>query len=265
MPIRVEIAESMNHGILSAIIALIVYHLYDNMKDLPFHYMTQTEYPICHLMNGTFCGRISYLLIAVIIYWVYIQATTALALPVNNALQDPPANAIHGIGIGAGIAILSIVISLLFGFVELKGINYDMLTTIPIIIFGMMMTGMTEELIFRALPINALRPYVSESLLVIGTACVFGMVHMQYSFSYGITAFIAGLLLGFGFLKYGLFWAAGLHASFNTVETAFYSTMKYKVKNPSIAGERKTPDDDGLGTSFVELALLCFLKYTNYL
>jgi len=255
----------MNHSILSAIMALIVYQLYDNMKELPFHYITQTEYPLCQFMNGSFCCRISYLVIAVILYWVYVQATESLSLPVKDALQDPPANAIHGIGIGAGMAILSIIFNILFGFVELKGINYDMLTHIPIIIVGMMMTGMTEELIFRALPINALRSYVSESLLVIGTACIFGIAHLQCSFQYAITAFVAGLLLGFGFLKYGLFWAAGLHASFNTVETVFYNTMKYKVKNQSIAGERKTPDDDGFGTSFVELAVLCFLKYTNYL
>ncbi len=255
----------MNHGILSAMMALSAYLFFDNTKELPFHYITQTEYPICEWMNNTFCSRISYFVIAILIYYIYVQGTNILSIPVKDALQDPPENAIQGMGLGIGIAIISIMFNILSGFVEIKGINYEMFKFIPIIIIGMAMTGMTEELVFRALPINALRPYVSESLLVIGTAIIFGLVHVQYSVYYGIAACVAGLLLGYGFLKYGLFWAASFHTAFNTVETTFYSTMKYKVKNSFIAGERKTPDDDGVGTSLVELALFCFLKYTNYL
>jgi len=215
-------------------------------------------------MNGTFCGRISYFVVAVLIYYIYRESTVFLTMPVRDAWNDPPVNAFQGVAFGVGIALVSILSNILFGFVEVKGINYKMLKFLPVIILGMTLTGLTEELVFRALPINALRPYVSDSVLVVGTALLFGMVHVQYSVYYGVAAFVAGLLLGYGFLEYGLFWAAGLHAAFNAVETSFYSTMKYRVKNPVIAGERKTPDDDGVGTSLVELVLVCYLKYTNY-
>ena len=255
----------MSPELLSGILALSTYGTYEYGKDLPFHYITQTDHAICHWMNGTFCGRISYIVMAIIVYTLYIISTKALSVPVQNALQDPPKNGIAGLGIGATIATVSIFLNVLFGFIELKGIDYKKLALIPIIVTGMVMTGFTEELVFRALPINALRPYVSEHILVLGTALLFGYVHAGYSLYYGVSALIAGLLLGYGFLKYGLYWAAGLHTAFNTVETSFYTVFQYKVKNAFLAGERKTPDDDGLTSAFVEGLALLALKYTGYL
>jgi len=41
--------------------------------------------------------------------------------------------------------------------------------------------------------------------------------------------------------------------------------MKYKVINSTMAGERKTPDDDGALTGIVEAGLLGLLKYIGYL
>jgi len=252
-------------GFASAGMALVAYMAYNAMKDLPFNYITQTDHALCHWMNGTFCGRISYLIMLILIYGIYIQTATLASVPVKNAFQDPIKNGISGLGIGAGIAISSIVLNLLFGFIELKGISYEKFVFLPIILLGMTMTGFTEELLFRALPINALRGYVSDSLLIIGTALLFGFVHLEYSLYYGFAATISGLSLGYGFLKYGLFWASGFHTAFNTVETSFYSVMKYKVINSTMAGERKTPDDDGALTGIVEAGLLGLLKYIGYL
>lgn len=251
--------------LLSVGLAFLAYVTYNATEGAAFRYITQTDFPLCGWMNGTFCDRISKILTVLLVYYVYIQTSSALSVPATNAFQDPPKHAVEGVGIGAGIAVTSIVLSLLFGFVDLKGIDFEKLVYAPIIVVGMLMTGCTEELVFRALPINALRPYVPESLLVLGTALLFGFVHLEYSLYYGFAAFVAGLLLGSGFLKHGFFWAAGLHAAFNTVETTFYSSMKYKIKNPLMAGERKTPDDDGVMTSIVELAALLGLKYMNYL
>ena len=257
--------ESIHNGLLSAGAALIAYLSFEYGKNIPFRYITQAEYTTCEWMNGTFCSRMSDFVMILLIYYVYIQAFTFSSLPIKNALQDPPRNAISGVCIGAGSAFISVVLNLLFGFIELRGIDYMKLLYVPIILIGMMFTGITEELLFRALPINALLPYVSESVLVIGTALLFGFVHMRYSLYYGFSAFIAGLLLGYGFLAHGLFWAAGFHTAYNTVETTFYSTTKYKVVSPFMAGERKTPDDDGLTTSLVETIIFCLLKYVGYL
>lgn len=246
--------------------AAAAFILYTFAKDLPFNYITQTEYSICSWLNYSFCARIAAVATALIVYIAYLEITRVVAIPVKNALLDPPDQWQNGSIIGAGIMLLSIAINVVFGFIELTGVNYEKLTYYPIIVFvGMLMTGFTEELMFRALPINALRNYLSEDLLVVLTALYFGYIHSGNSLYYGFSAFIFGLITGYGFLKYGLYWASALHASSNTVETLFYSICKYKVQNAAMAGGRDTPDDDGSTTSLVQLAALFALKYMGYL
>jgi len=241
--------------------AAAAFIVYTFSKDLPFNYITQTEYSICSWLNYSFCARIAAVATALIVYIAYLQIS-----PDKNALLDPPAQWQNGAIIGAGIMLLSIAINIAVGFIDLKGIDYDKLTYYPIIVLvGMLMTGFTEELMFRALPINALRDYLSEDLLVALTALYFGYIHSGNSLYYGFSAFIFGLITGYGFLKYGLYWASALHASSNTVETLFYSICKYKVQNAAMAGGRETPDDDGSTTSLVQLVALFALKYTGYL
>jgi len=243
-------------------IAMATFLIYKRVKDLPFSYITQTDYDLCKWLNGSFCSRIASLVAAVLVYSLYLQISTAVQKPVQNALRDPLPPGLDGALIGAGIMGLSIVANIVFGFIELKGIDYGKLTVFPLI--GMLMTGFTEELMYRALPINALRPYLSDDALVGLTALLFGYIHSQ-SLYYGISAALFGLLTGYGFLKYGLYWAAALHAASNTVETMFYSVFKYKVKNPVMAGLRSTPDDDGTTTSLIQLLVLFGLKYIGYL
>lgn len=243
-------------------IAMAAFLIYKWTKDLPFHYITQTDYDLCKWLNGSFCSRIASIVAAILVYSLYLQSSRVVQKPVKNALQDPLSPGIDGALIGAGIMGLSIIANIVFGFIELKGIDYGKLSIIPLI--GMLMTGFTEELIYRALPINALRLYLSDDILVGLTALFFGYIHSQTVY-YGISAALFGLLTGYGFLKYGLYWAAALHAASNTVETMFYSIFKYKVKNPVMAGLRSTPDDDGTTTSLIQLIVLFGLKYIGYL
>jgi membrane protease YdiL (CAAX protease family) len=258
-------SEPLTTGLISFTTMVIAYLSYIYTKDIPFNYITQTDYSICDLMNGTFCSRISYLIIAVSVYFIYIQINNSLSIPVKNAIEDEPKQAINGIYIGALISILSILINILFGFIELNGINYQISLFYPFIIcIGMLMTGFTEELLFRALPINALRSYVSDDILVLVTAIFFGYIHSGYSFYYGISSFVFGILIASGFLKYGLYWAAGLHFAHNTIETIFYSIVKFKNNNPLMAGERSTPDDDGSTTTIITFLSAIILKYLNY-
>jgi len=251
--------------ILSPLLAFITYTLHGYVKTIPFSYITQNDYAICHWMNDTFCSRISSFVAIICIYFAYLQAIQVLSLPTKNALADPPRNGFEGAYIGAGCAILSFALNNIFGFLDIKDINPLALLNIPIIMLGMIMTGVTEELLFRAIPINALLPYLSKDIIVIGTALLFGYVHASYSVYYAFSTCISGLLLGYGFVSHGFFWAAGFHTAYNTVETTAYTTCKYKVKNPFMAGERKTPDDDGITSSIVELVVFGMLKYVGYL
>ena len=90
------------------------------------------------------------------------------------------------------------------------------------------------------------------------------ILHLKCSLKYGIVAFITGIVLGVGYLHYGLYWCVGLHALFNFVETSLYTITNTKVSNKIMGGERKTPDDDGMMTALVELIGLYSFYYFGY-
>jgi len=46
------------------LVVALAYIVYDHIKDLPFNYITQTNYAVCEKMNNTFCIRISYFVMA---------------------------------------------------------------------------------------------------------------------------------------------------------------------------------------------------------
>ena len=255
----------MLESIVSFLLATIVYISSFFMRDIPFNYITQKDFDLCKMMDGTFCSRTSLFFFTTAIYNIYTFVSDYLSVPVKNALQDSPYKFIDGAVIGLVLSVSSILINILTGFIEITGIDYKKIWFIPAIIIGMLFTGTTEEILYRALPINALRPYISENILIPITALFFGYVHSGNSLHYGLTTTISGLLLGYGFLKYGLYWAIGLHSKFNMVEASFYTVFKYKVNNKLMAGERTTPDDDGLTSGLVELAALIGLKSSGYL
>jgi len=60
-------------------------------------------------------------------------------------------------------------------------------------------------------------------------------------------------------LIYGLFWCIGFHWLFNFVETCLYTFTKTVPINKTMAGERKTPDDDGLTTTIVESVFIIYM------
>jgi hypothetical protein len=128
----------------------------------------------------------------------------------------------------------------------------------------MMMTSFSEELIYRGLLIGVTKPFLNTNISVLLSALVFGYVHVKSSLKYGIAAFITGIILGFGYLRYGLYWCVGLHALFNFVETSAYTVTNIKVINKLMVGERKTPDDDGMMTLLVELIVLYGLYHFGY-
>ena len=55
------------------IVVIIAYNIYNYIKDLPFSYITQTNYELCKKMNSTFCIRIAYFVIAIIVYLITIK------------------------------------------------------------------------------------------------------------------------------------------------------------------------------------------------
>ena len=128
---------------------------------------------------------------------------------------------------------------------------------------GMSMNSITEELIYRGLFIGFARQFINDNLCVLVSSAVFAYVHAAYSLQYAVSAFISGLILGFGYLRYGIYFSIGFHALFNFFETAIYTITKFSVLNNFMAGERKTPDDDGITTTILNGILLVYLFVTK--
>lgn len=248
--------------IIPFLLITISYIAYDYVKDLPFHYITQSNYTLCDKMNGSFCTRIAYLVMAIIVYFITIEClkitSTWQNTPiVKNALtNDKVSNFGYGALIGGSIAMLAYIANNIFGFIDFKKYVSTSWNNILTILSGMILTGFTEEIIFRGLLIGGTKLFINSNISLLLSSLIFGYIHMGYSLVYGIAAFIKGILLGFGYLKYGLYWSAGLHAIFNFVETTLYTITKTKVVNKIMGGERKTPDDDGFTSSLIDMVFL---------
>ena len=255
------------------VIVIVAYNIYNYIKDLPFHYITQTNYGLCEKMNNTFCVRISYFVMAIVLYLLTIKFIN-LTLPedapkvINAVTNDKPSFFGFGSLIGGGISALSYLYNIIFGFSLFNGFKqnsvYDTTKNLITIFTGMTMTSVSEELIYRGLMIGVTKQFLNTNICVFLSALIFGYVHLKCSLKYGIVAFITGIILGYGYIHYGLYWCIGLHALFNFVETSLYTITNIKVINKVMGGERVTPDDDGMTTPLVELIVFFSLYYFGY-
>jgi len=255
------------------LIVIISYNIYNNIKDLPFSYITQTNYSLCKKLNNTFCVRIAYLVMAIIVYLLtinYINLTLPTEPPqvINTITNDNPSYFGFGSLVGGVIPIISYILNIILGFSSFNGFKENSLVNITknltTIFSGMIMTSFTEELIFRGLLIGITKQFLNSTICVFLSALIFGYVHLNSSLKYGIAAFIFGILLGFGYLHYGLYWCVGFHALFNFIETSLYTITNTVVYNKLMCGERRTPDEDGIMTPLIEIIVLYFFYYFGY-
>ena len=140
------------------VIVIVAYNIYNYIKDLPFHYITQTNYGLCEKMNNTFCIRISYFVMAIVLYLLTIKFIN-LTLPedapkvINAVTNDKPSFFGFGSLIGGGISALSYLYNIIFGFSLFNGFKqnsvYDTTKNLITIFTGMTMTSVSEELIYR--------------------------------------------------------------------------------------------------------------------
>ena len=249
---------SIYNTFLSIIFALSGYNLFSLTKDLPFNYITQTDYAICKKMNSSLCVRIAYGLISLIVYFISLYAINFAIVgnKVENAFKDNITFFKNGSLLGLSFAIGSFLLNYIFGFIKINKFKFKEIMKAPTILLGMLLTGLSEELIFRGILIGFTKPFINPVISVIASASYFGFVHYKYSPVYGISALISGLILGFSYLYYGIYWCIGFHALFNFTETFLYTITDVSVGNKIMAGERKTPDDDGLTTSLIEIIYL---------
>jgi len=219
---------------------------------------------MCDEMNQSFCGRIANFVVVLPVYAAALAGfnrilSTQTQQQVENALI-PEKGAFKALARGglvaATVALLVYGLNLLLQFSRWKGTAAVPAKQVALLFSGMFLTSVCEEVLYRGVLLGFTAPFMPNPWIsVVGSALVFGYVHLEYSWVYGVTAFVAGLLLGAAFLKYGLYWCIGFHWLFNFTETLLNTVGKTVSKNKLFAGERKTPDDDGLTTALVEAAL----------
>ena len=239
-------------SVLVVVAAFAAYQYLMFVVNFPFNYIYQSKYAVCSALNNTFCTRIQYAVAALVIYSITVRF---LAVK-NEVLDFNPTRLSQGAMLGGGVAAAAYCINLALGFTRFKswvGVNVSNLATQ---FAGMSMTGFTEELLYRGLLVGVAQNYANPYLCVVVSALYFGYVHLQYSVMYGLSAFGAGLLLGLGYLSYGLYWCVGFHSLFNFLETGLYTLTRVKVLNALMGGARKTPDDDGLTTPLLEMGII---------
>jgi len=253
--------------IVSILLAGLTFVSFDYVKNLPFHYITQTKYAICNEMNNDFCSRIANFFAMIIVYFIALTCFNAINIKLN---QDPIANVFSAstvdfnlkmLAFGSVVAVIVAVsvfsTNLALGFSKFKSFNQVSVQKLFVAFVGMFMNSVSEELLYRGVLVGFIAPFLQHPMLsVVASSLVFGYVHFQYSLFYGVSAIVSGVLLGLGFLQFGIWWCIGFHWLFNFVETGLNTICKTVSKNKLFAGERKTPDDDGITTPIIELGLI---------
>lgn len=91
------------------------------------------------------------------------------------------------------------------------------------VIFAMLLVAATEELAFRGFTLSLLRKSMGDHKAVLAVSLLFGFLHLP-SLSYAFSALLAGILLGYAFLSYGIYYVIGWHFCWNCIESMFFST-----------------------------------------
>jgi membrane protease YdiL (CAAX protease family) len=247
-------------GYLIVVVFFAAYHYLMYVVNFPFNYIYQSKYAICDAMNNSFCPRIAYTVAAVIFYWLTFKALRFASFQVDNELitNFNLKFMSQGALLGGGTALVVYILNLLLGFTQFKGWAGEKVGQLFTIFSGMVMTGLTEEVLFRGLLVGMAKKFMNPYVCILISSVAFGYVHLKYSVMYFASALIKGILLGLGQLRYGLFWCIGLHSLFNFIETSLYTLTKIKVVNKVMGGARETPDDDGLTTTIADLILIGF-------
>lgn len=245
----------MNPAIVRVVTILgAAWFLFHALWDLPFSAIEQSSVAVCQPLDGTMCIRLSSIAAALITYFFALTGTEQLSK--NTLVTSDVSKGISGGLLGAGVAFASFVFNLLIGSTQFRDFQSVSILDIVSLCVGMICTGFSEELFFRGIFVGIPAQVIDPRLAVVLSSILFGAVHVKYSYVYGLSALMSGLLLGFGFLQWGFYWSAGFHSAFNIVETFLYSATKTVPVMPLLSGERKTPDDDGLMTVMINAMVL---------
>jgi len=152
---------------------------------------------------------------------------------------------------GSVLVVALIAISIFTQTIVIKAVHLfpsDVFSTILLYIFCMILTASSVEIAMRGYILQTLKENWGTHLAVWISAAVFGSVYLGESYYYAYAAFVAGLLLGYAYAWYGIYYCIGWHFAWNFIESVFFSgkIVLFEVNDTFLAGDKMfSPDQEG--------------------
>ncbi len=272
--------------VLFYFIAVYVYqYFFLKMIIWPIIHLVMHEFPafrgsivsFIKLDYGRIIGRIAQFLWVLTLFVLYSKYIDKL--PIKNTVLFPSTSKskyfTYGTFFGSILVCITIILTLITKSISLESARHiatELMHTVILYVFAMLMTAFTEEIIVRGYVLNNFFKLMNPNLAIFLTAIIFGAWHLEYSSLYAALAFLFGLIAGYGFWwTKNLYFCIGLHFGWNFIESVIYSQSLFHitVHNKFLAGAKNiTPDREGilsLPALIVGFLILCMIRKRFYL
>jgi hypothetical protein len=124
-----------------------------------------------------------------------------------------------GIGIAAGLLVLQLLASIIFGNTTIEWNAHAPLSRFLLTLGVLVVAAAFEELIFRGYPLQALMKGIGPWPAMIAMSCLFGLLHLQNPGSSALSVFntiVAGMMLSLAYWKTRSLWLSyAIHLGWN--------------------------------------------------
>ena len=210
-------------------------------------------------------------MIWVLFLYFFMECTIsrkAITETVFFQVKAPVQTFLNGSLVGGGLVLLMISATLLTGAISVNALTWNPSAIIPTLLlyfFAMLFTATSEELAFRGYSLSQLRAGIGNHGAVFVISILFGLLHLP-SMQYAFMAFLVGIILGYAFLLYGIYYVIGWHFCWNWIETVVFSgkIVDYQMNNILLAGNRlQSPDQEGILSYpiLIVAAIFYFMKF----
>jgi membrane protease YdiL (CAAX protease family) len=157
----------------------------------------------------------------VIVLWIMIRFVDRRSWETSGlALQHVLADVLIGLGLGIGMMGLSLALLWITGSLQIQAPIISSGVVLLMAGSAMLLNSVTQEVLIRGYLFQTIRTQSNSTLAVILTALFFSLIHRGGgAFLPAINLFLAGLLLGIGYVRSGNLWLPiALHFAWNFLE-----------------------------------------------
>jgi len=169
-----------------------------------------------------------YLVALPILILLYILIIARLGEHPRNELRDPRAVQRLAIGLGAGVALFSLVVAIAaaLGVYRIVGVG-DASDFVPALVGSALFPAVSEEMLFRGVLFRWIEEFGGSWVALLLTSAFFGAAHLMNPNASPIAAvgiaFEAGVMLGAAYMLTRSLWLPmGIHAAWNFTQGEVY-------------------------------------------